>query len=401
MKVLKMKKRHPVFLLVVITFTLNLLTVCNNVSAQQPVVKLVKNPDVQEIYLSQERIQKICIIAQSDRTDSQYRWNLVGPGELPEDKTSPGIFYIPPDTIEVEPTQVTITVTVTDSSRNEVTESVTFTLKKSVSLLLSEGDYYFYQKLWIVTKGKGSFERVENPEAPTAFNRYRQVLEIEPQNTHAWEGMQNILKFYKEEGLKSYERWENNGYKKTDNITGYDKQYLWVVQELKKIRQDFVDPNEEEVQKRLNTYTDPEYLRIADIYECADAFLIKQKILPNKDERGEFAFYFYQDILKQYPLKSKYARNRILEIIKNYKEWGDFCWETCSKTWEYCGSAKTYYEKYQFVATYSLEILKDSLTQSQIDSIKTQLNNVTGRLQSLKNTSSKFSREYAENYKNP
>lgn len=90
--------------------------------AVSPTVKIVVNPSKTTIYAGTEAL---VLTAQTSGEDLTYRWTLQGPGKL-DNTNLPAVFYFVPETIDGESAQAVITVTVSDKSAQEVTESMTF-----------------------------------------------------------------------------------------------------------------------------------------------------------------------------------------------------------------------------------------------------------------------------------
>jgi formylglycine-generating enzyme required for sulfatase activity len=111
-------------MLIALTF-FTMLSLCQHVAAQ-PTVKLVVDPDIRTITIGKST-QEIAIIARTDKQDVQFAWNLKGPGTLAGDNTSPGVLYIPPDTI-ANTTSAVITVVVTDGKGQTATGNITLIL---------------------------------------------------------------------------------------------------------------------------------------------------------------------------------------------------------------------------------------------------------------------------------
>lgn len=73
----------------------------------------------------------VTIIARPSREDVTFHWKHDGIGRLDGGEGDPGRQYIPPQDIKGDMTQTTISVTVTDKDGKSATASVTFTLKKT------------------------------------------------------------------------------------------------------------------------------------------------------------------------------------------------------------------------------------------------------------------------------
>ncbi len=121
-----MYKTYQRFLLLLTIIALSTPITFNNVYAQ-PTVKIRIEPYIQKIDIGSET-GEIKIEAGAKKSDLQFNWNLNGPGKLIGDKKSPAIFYIPPNSIDGQTAQATISVTVKNKEGEETTEHVIFTL---------------------------------------------------------------------------------------------------------------------------------------------------------------------------------------------------------------------------------------------------------------------------------
>lgn len=118
-----MLQRSQKFAVTVIVLVIYMMTLVGQGFAQDSGIKLVMNPSKTDVYLGSD---PIALTARVKGKNLAYEWKLLGPGKL-EGKGS-SVFYILPDTIEGESEQALITVTVTDESGEETTESVTFNI---------------------------------------------------------------------------------------------------------------------------------------------------------------------------------------------------------------------------------------------------------------------------------
>jgi hypothetical protein len=112
--------KFAVAIMIVVVY---MVTLVGQGFAQDSGIKLVMNPSKTDVYLGSD---PIALTARVKGKNLSYAWKLLGPGKL-EGKGS-SVFYILPETIEGESEQALITVTVTDESGEEMTESVTFNI---------------------------------------------------------------------------------------------------------------------------------------------------------------------------------------------------------------------------------------------------------------------------------
>ena len=83
--------------------------------------QLVVNPNRTEVFAGSNRI---ALTTKAAGTQLTFKWELQGPGKL--EGRGPAVFYLPPETIEKDSELAKITVTVTDKTGQESTETVTF-----------------------------------------------------------------------------------------------------------------------------------------------------------------------------------------------------------------------------------------------------------------------------------
>lgn len=83
--------------------------------------------------------------------------------------------------------------------------------------------------------------------------------------------------------------------------------------------------------------------------ECDDCFQRRRYTTPEENN----AFDCYRNILEKDPSNS-HAKKKIYEIARIYKDWGDTAYEQRD-----CAKARTYYERYRFVARYIMNTFGD------------------------------------------
>ena len=96
-------------------------------------LKLEVAPNVRAIEIGAD-IKEITLEAKTTSKNVRYQWTWQGPGQLEGDPSGPGIFYVLPETIAPSTTaQAIVNVTVIDEQGNQQSEQVTFTLTSPVS----------------------------------------------------------------------------------------------------------------------------------------------------------------------------------------------------------------------------------------------------------------------------
>ncbi len=88
-----------------------------------PSVKLIINPNRTEVELGTE---PIALTAKATGANLTYSWELKGPGKI--DGEGSAVFYVLPDSITGSSAQALVTVTITDASGQQTTETVTFNI---------------------------------------------------------------------------------------------------------------------------------------------------------------------------------------------------------------------------------------------------------------------------------
>lgn len=364
-----MYKKHQTFF---ISFIISFLGILSSVYAQ-PNVNLVINPNVRIIRIQSE----IELTVQTDDPNKpglQFQWSLEGPGELLGDPHNPGIYYIPPTKVEGESAQATITVTVTDAEGRKTTENVTFTFDVSpppippdIIQLLKKADDYF-ERRWYTT-----------PKDKNAFDMYKTVLSLDPDNRHAQQKIYEMTRIYKTWGDNAYNRTD---YKKAK--ANYQK-YLTVAQYITNTLGDRdIEPEIQEVRKRLKsvgvfiltptpkpippatpTQTPatvlPPIVSIDQLLKEADGYLRAQWLTEPPEKN---AFDLYKAVLERAPT-NRYAREGLHEITRMCKSWADSDY----RRREY-SKAERYYRQYLKVAAYILHNLNDRSIEREYWEVK-------------------------------
>lgn len=126
-----MCKICQVLLIVLVCFIMSVVFMslgASNIQAA-PNIKLIANPNKTEIQVG---AKPIALTAQASGTELKFLWKLVTPGigELKGKVTDSAIFYVPPQKINEDVEQTIVSVTVTDKSGEEATDSIVFIISK-------------------------------------------------------------------------------------------------------------------------------------------------------------------------------------------------------------------------------------------------------------------------------
>ena len=89
-----------------------------------PTMTLIVNPNVSEVFVDLHK--RIGLAVQVGGGNITYKWELRGPGKLEGDTTSTVVYYAPPQLINEESVEATITITITDDRGQQAVKSRTF-----------------------------------------------------------------------------------------------------------------------------------------------------------------------------------------------------------------------------------------------------------------------------------
>lgn len=232
-----MFRKYQLFLMLLIGVVFSMAVTVNTVHAELS-VKIEVKPEINihKLHVGSE-LQKIQLTAKANDPALRFVWTDDGPGELIGEKTTIGdyafIIYQLPDMIDEKSQQTTINVTVSNDAGEQASDSITFTLTDptlslqeelsgTIEQLVTIADHYVEIKYWT------------SPEKTNAFAIYKQVLERDPNNTHAQEKLHEIAQGYKAWGDENYEKlssYRNRQAAQNDAKTFYER-YLLVAQYL-------------------------------------------------------------------------------------------------------------------------------------------------------------------------
>ncbi|MDM8550596.1 hypothetical protein QUF72_10975 [Desulfobacterales bacterium HSG2] len=226
---------------------------------------------------------------------------------------------------------------------------ITFRLNpqgERVEELLKEGNAFFEQRQFTTPKGKN------------AFDRYKKVLELNPENRHARKKIPEILKSCKRQGDNAFDQKNH-----TEAGTFYREclpvaQYALNLSGNREIETDIRIMQDRLKELKVEQPPADNLLKKADVY-----FDQQQFTTP----KGKNAFDAYKQILQTEP-ENAHARERIYEMMKIYQAWGNYA----DRQKDY-GRAKRFYRRYLSIANYVLNTLGDQDTSRDIRKTRRRL----------------------------
>ena len=178
--------------------------IASNTFGEELSVKFLLDPDIHTIDL--DAPQQVTIIARPSRDDVTFRWKMDGVGSLDGNAGDAGQIYLPPQDMQGDMTQATISVVVADKQGNTATMSVTLTLKKtqesnSKNVELSEhapSNAAELARLLQACAQHVQANRLTSGRGGNATDCYEEVLKLDPANSEALTGLANIAVRYVE-----------------------------------------------------------------------------------------------------------------------------------------------------------------------------------------------------------
>lgn len=227
---------------------------------------------------------------------------------------------------------------------------ITFRLNphgKRMEELLKEGNAFFEQRQFTTPKGKN------------AFDRYKKVLKLNPENRHARKKISEILRNCKTQGDNAFDQQDY-----TEAGTFY-RECLPVARYALDISGDReTEADIRIMQNRLKELKAEQTLPADNLLKEADAYFDQQQFTTPK---GKNAFDAYKQILRTEP-GNAHARERICEMMKIYHAWGNYA----DRQKDY-DRAKRFYRRYLSIANYVLNTLGDRGTDRDIRKIRRRL----------------------------
>lgn len=242
---------------------------------------------------------------------------------------------------------------------------ITFRLNprgERVEELLKEGNTFFEQR------------QLTSPAGKNAFDRYKKVLKLNPENSHARKKIHEILKNCKARGDNAFDQ---KNY--TEAGTFYHAcipvaQYALNFSGNQKIKTDI-----RIMQDRLKALGGEEQ-PANDLLKEADAYFDQQQFTT---PRGKNAFDAYKQVLQSDP-GNAHAREKIYEMMKIYQAWGKYADRQKDHD-----RAKRFYRRYLSIANYARDTLEDPGTTADIQKVQRRLKSLenivrsAGRLMKL------------------
>ncbi len=215
-----------------------------------------------------------------------------------------------------------------------------------VDQLLKEGDAFFGQR------------QFASPKEKNAYENYKEVLKINPENLYARKKIREIIKICKTSGNTAYEQ---KNYTKSKM---FYQECLSVTQYVQNVLGDQnAGPDIREIEnslKELENIT----RSASDLLKAGDMYFEQQQFTTPKEKN---AFNMYKRVLQTDP-ENRHAREKIYEMMKKYQAYGKYS----DKQREYA-KAKIFYQRYILLANYVLDVLGDQDTAPGIREAEKQL----------------------------
>ncbi len=408
-----MYRKQIVFILFALSVTCLIFT--GGQACAQTALKLVTDPpNLKKISLDTEpKAVKIRIL--TDKQDGQISWNLEGPGGFSGDTAGSEVTYMPPEGMERESAQVTVTATMTDTQGGTSVGQTAFTLLNplpsgSIRVItdVPDTDVYINDTLegtaqpvepltaeavpvgdtFVRVKAKGypaksksvhvesgqvseiefelnpQAERIEKllkegdmffgqqqfaaPGKSNAFERYKEILTINPENIHALKKIREIVEICKQENASVGDDH--------DKAIAFYQQCIPVIHYAlntlgdRALEEDFREMEAFLKQSEGNTVKPAE-----DLLREGDA-LFDQVYFTTP--AGKNAFEIYKAVLETDP-ENQHAREKILEMGRRYEIWGNTAYKKNAYR-----KAGFYYRKYLLIASYLSKSLSDTSLES-------------------------------------
>ncbi len=160
-------------------------------------IEIAVDPHITSLEISSDSLEEI-FLSVGILPGRSYQWRLEGPGRIMGDTGNPAIIYKAPSALDEPEAVATIWVTIVDGEGKKTTDSFRILLRKDLPLEPEEVAPPSNPIAGLLEKAETAFKkkRFTTPESVSAFFYYQQVLEKDPDNTRAKEGIERILAAY-------------------------------------------------------------------------------------------------------------------------------------------------------------------------------------------------------------
>jgi len=360
------------FAIVLIFLTVNIVVLSGECSAAAPAIRLVVNPNKTDVTLGSG---PIALTARARGKNLTYTWELLGPGKL--DGKGSAVFYVLPDKIEGSSARALITVTVTDESSQEMTESVTFNLLAPPTPTPT-----------LTPTPKPAPTPTQTPTSTFSLDDLKEAADQEEKAKTTWQAKLDDME-------KAFS--EVNEYEKRD-ISAELKNTAW-----ERFLQAFSEDNphstrDDELRsaanERIRSWKEgglptptptplpptptalpptptprpptppPTPSEIEQLLKQADTYFDKRWFLTPEETN---AFDVYQEVLEIDPT-NRHAREKLRDMMRTYKAWGDSNYNKTNYS-----KAQTFYQRSLKIAQYLVEDLGDQSIIQEFQEVQKQL----------------------------
>jgi len=359
------------FVIVLVFLTVNIGLLSGECFAAAPAIRLVVNPNKTDVALGSG---PIALTARARGKNLTYTWELLGPGEL--DGKGSAVFYVLPDKIEGSSARALITVTVTDESGQEMTESVTFNLLAPPTPTPTP----------VPTPTRSPTPKpiptpTQTPTSTFSLDDLEEAARQEKAAKTEWQAKLSDM----EEAFSKVEEYEKQDISAKLKITAWerflqafseDNPYSTRDEELRSTANERIRSWKEgglpaptptalppTLTPRAPAPT-PMPSEIEQLLKQADTYFEKRWFLTPE---GTNAFDVYQKVLEIDPT-NRHAREKLREMLRTYKTWGDSNYNKTNYS-----KAKTFYQRSLKIAQYLVEDLGDQSITREFQEVQKQL----------------------------
>jgi len=360
--------------LALVLLAVNIVVLSGECLATAPAIRLVVNPNKTDVALGSG---PIALTARARGKNLTFSWELLGPGEL--DGKGSAVFYVLPEKIEGSSARALITVTVTDESAQEMTESVTFNLlapptptptltptpTPTPTPTRTPTSAFSLDDLKEAAKQEKAAKATWQATLNDMENAFSEVQEYEKEDISAklkitaWE---RFLQAFSEDNPYSTRDEELRG-TANERIRYWKEGGLPTPTPTPTALPPTPTPLPPTPTLRLPTPT-PRPSEIEQLLKQADTYFEKRWFLTPE---GTNAFDVYQEVLEIDPA-NRHAREKLHEMLRTYKAWGDSNYTKTNYP-----KAKTFYQRSLKIAQYMVEDLGDQSITREFQEVQKQL----------------------------